>query len=949
MSEASVVDGEGAAPEDQAPRHLYLVDGSGYIFRAYHALPPLTRADGTPVNAVLGFSMMLDRLLEERSNGDRPSHVAVIFDAGKTTFRNALYDRYKANRPEPPEDLIPQFPLIRDAVRAFNVPCIELPGYEADDLIASYATQAAGQGMAVTIVSSDKDLMQLLDDRIEMLDPVKNRRCGPEGALEKFGVTPDKVVDVQALAGDSVDNVPGVPGIGIKTAAELINTYGSLEELLTRAPEIRQPKRRESLITFAEQARLSRRLVELDRATPLPEPIADLGVRQPDHDLLVPFLEANGFRALKTKVLARVGNGGTAATPAPLPAAPAAGTARPAAKIEAARYETVTELGALDAWIAAATRAGKVAFDVETTSLSPMLAELVGFSLCVEAGHACYVPLAHRANAEGSLALDEATPQQVPFAEALARLKVLLEDPGVLKIAQNGKYDATVMASYGIAVAPLEDTMLVSYVLEGGLHGHGMDELAKLHLDYTPITFAEVTGRGAQQVTFDRVPIDKATAYAAEDADVTMRLHDVLRPRLLEQRLVSVYETLERPLLPVLLEMERTGIEVDRAELSRLSTDFGERMATLEAEAHQLAGRPFNLGSPKQLGDILFGEMGLPGGTKTKTGAWATGADVLEQLAEQQGHPLPRAILGWRQLSKLKSTYADALVTQINPKTGRVHTCYSLASTTTGRLSSNDPNLQNIPIRTEEGRKIRRAFVAGPGHVLVSADYSQVELRLLAEIAKVEALAEAFAKGTDIHALTASEVFGVPVEGMDPMVRRQAKAINFGIVYGISAFGLANQLGIPQGDARSYIDAYFRRFPEILQYMDETKRSARDKGYVETIFGRRCHIFGITEKNPARRANAERAAINAPIQGSAADLMRRAMIRMPGALRDAGLKARMLLTVHDELVFEVPEDEVEQTKATAVRVMSGAAAPVLNLAVPLVVEAGHARSWADAH
>ncbi|MGE0668535.1 MAG: DNA polymerase I [Sphingomonadales bacterium] len=921
--------------------HIFLVDGSGYIFRAYHALPPLSRpSDGTPVGAVYGFCNMLYKLLED-SGSEAPTHLAVIFDASKVTFRNELYPAYKANRPEPPEDLIPQFGLIRDAVRAFDVPCIELENYEADDIIATYARQARERGATVIIVSSDKDLMQLVDDKVMLLDTMKNRKLGIPEVFEKFGVAPEKVIDVQSLAGDSVDNVPGVPGIGIKTAAQLINEYGDLDTLLARAGEIKQPKRRESLIEFAEQARISRDLVTLNDRTPVPEGIDDIAVRPIDFPRAIEFVEMNGFKSLAVKLAARASSSGAVAKPAE-PAPPQ--------KVETTGYDTILSLEALDMWIDAAAAQGFVAVDTETTSVQPMLANLVGVSLAIEAGKACYIPIGHTGSGgAGTLDLDGDRPQQLSKQDVLARLKPLLEDPGVLKIGQNIKYDAVMFAKEGIAVAPVDDTMLISYVLEGGAHGHGMDELSELHLGHQTIKFADVAGSGKNQVTFDRVPIDKATAYAAEDADVTLRLHQLLKPRLAQEHLVTVYETLERPLSPVLGAMEREGIKVDREKLAALSRDFGDGMAALEKEIYRLAGREFNIGSPKQLGELIFDELNLGASTRAgKSGARSTGADVLEDLAAQ-GHELPARVLDWRQLSKLKSTYTDALQQQIDPVTARIHTCYSMASTTTGRLSSTEPNLQNIPIRTAEGRKIRQAFIPMDGHKLMSADYSQIELRILAHMADIAALKQAFADGLDIHAMTASEVLGIPLEGMPPEQRRRAKAINFGIIYGISAFGLARQLGIPQGEAKAYIARYFERFPGIRTYMDDTIAGAREKGYVTTLFGRRVHVRSINDKNPALRQFGERASINAPIQGSAADIIRRAMIRMPAALDKAGLRTRMLLQVHDELVFEVPENELEKATEAVRTVMEGAAVPAVNLSVPLTVGVGVGGNWDEAH
>ncbi len=918
-------------------KHLYLVDGSGYIFRAYFAIPPRSTSDGTPVNATFGFTNMLIKLLRD-SDADG---IAVIFDKSSKSFRNEIYGQYKAHRPDPPEDLIPQFAAIREATRAFNLPCIEMEGYEADDLIATYARQAKEAGAEVTVVSSDKDLMQLVDGGIAMLDPMKDKAIGPDQVMEKFGVPPEKVVDVQALAGDSVDNVPGVPGIGIKTAAQLINEYGDLETLLERAGEIKQNKRREKLIENAEMARISKKLVTLERYAPVEEGIEGFALRQPEPEALRAFLERYEFRSVLRRLSEQLGDA-TAEEAAAAPAAPGE-----------AKYELVQDLKALEGWVAAARKRGVLAVDTETTSLDAVAAELVGISLATEAGKACYVPLSHKgsAPADGGLDLEGGgveAPKQIPMDQAIAVLKPLLEDPGVLKVGQNIKYDMLIFARQGIAVAPIDDTMLLSYVVEGGLHGHGMDDLAQIHLDYQTIKFKDVAGSGKNQVTFDHVPLDKALDYAAEDADITLRLHQVLKPRLVSDRLTTVYETIERPLVPVLAAMELMGIKADRDTLRRMSNDFATRIGELEVEIHKLAGRAFTIGSPKQLGEILFDEMSLPGGKKGKSGAYATGADILEGLASQ-GHDLPARVLDWRQLSKLKSTYTDALQNQINEETGRVHTSYSQAVASTGRLSSNDPNLQNIPIRTEEGRKIRTAFVAEKGHVLLSVDYSQIELRLTAEIAEVDALKQAFHEGQDIHAITAAQVFDIPVEGMDPMVRRKAKAINFGIIYGISAFGLAQNLGIPQGEARDYIAAYFERYPGIRGYMDRTKELAREQGFVTTLFGRKIHIPGIQDKNPARRSFSERAAINAPIQGTAADIIKRAMIRVPPALEQAGLKAMMLLQVHDELLFEVPKNEVEETSALVREVMENACAPALELSIPLVADAGTGANWAEAH
>ena len=935
------------------PDRIYLVDGSGYIFRAFHGLPPLTRSDGTPVNAVLGFCNMLLKLLEDAD----AEYIAVIFDAGRTTFRNEIYAEYKAHRPEAPPELIPQFALIREATRAFNVPALESKGYEADDLIATYASLAAAKGLEVTIVSSDKDLMQLVGDGIHLFDPMKNRKIGPEEVKEKFGVAPDKVIDVQSLAGDSSDNVPGVPGIGIKTAAELIATYGDLDTLLARAGEIKQPKRRENLVNNAEMARISRDLVTLKRDVPLEVGLDDLAKRAIDGATALAFLQQNEFRSLAAKMNSRLGEAAIKASRAmgSMPAADASPTQQVRTQIDAdpavfaGKYELVQEEDQLVAWIARARHAGAFAFDIETNSLNIIEARLVGMSLAVAANAACYIPVGHEGLRGDLLGGSTERPKQIPLDRALALMKPLLEDPSVLKIGHNIKYDMAVMAGLGIGVTPLDDSMLISYVLGGGAHNHGMDDLAKQHLGHDTIKFNDVAGSGKSQVTFDQVPLDKALSYAAEDADVTWRLHNFLKPRLVADRLTTIYETIERPLIPVIADMERAGVKIDAAELGRMSQDFAKRMGEMENEIHELAGSDFNVGSPKQLGEVLFDRLKLPGGKKGKTGAYATGADVLEELATVSGHPLPQKVLDWRQLSKLKSTYTDALPLAIRPETGRVHTSFALAHTSTGRIASTDPNLQNIPIRTEEGRKIRRAFIAEPGNVLMSVDYSQIELRLAAEMAEIQGLKDAFRDGADIHAMTASQVFGVPVEGMDPMVRRQAKAINFGIIYGISAFGLAQQLSIPQGEAKAYIEAYFKRYPGIRDYMERMKKFAREKGYVETLFGRRCHVPGINDKNPARRSFMERAAINAPLQGTAADIIKRAMIRVPGALQTAGLKGRMLLQVHDELLFEVPKAEVEATGKVVKKVMEEAPLPARQISVPLIAEVGVGPNWAEAH
>lgn len=967
--------------------HVYLIDGSGYIFRAFHALPPLTRpSDGLPVGAVHGFCQMLWKLLRETKASEAPTHMGVIFDAGRETFRNQIYPQYKAQRPPPPEELIPQFPLIRDAVRAFNVACVELDGYEADDLIATYSRRAVDVGGDVTVVSSDKDLMQLVRPGVTMFDGMKSKRIGRDEVIEKFGVPPEKVVDVQSLAGDSVDNVPGVPGIGIKTAAELIAAYGDLDTLLARAGEIKQPKRREKLIEFAEQARISRSLVLLKDDVVLDTAIEALGVRDPQVDALLGFLRMMEFNTL-TKRIAE-GLGAEAPPPlavsvgtsvkvspqqvsldvieagAPQDSSPAAAVAAGAAiaraqAIDRSKYETVTTRARLEEWVRRAREAGRVAFDTETTDLSALDAELVGISLAVAPGDACYIPLGHTGPSGDLFGGDDNRPQQLAANEALALIGPLLEDPSVLKIGQNIKYDALVMKRRGIEIVPFDDTMLLSYALDGGRGQHGMDALAERHLGHMCMTFAQAMGHapGAKKSdkTFAAMPLDKATEYAAEDADVTMRLWMALKPRLAAERMATVYETLERPLVPVIVGMEHAGIKVDRDILSRLSHAFAQRTVRLEEEINGLVGHKFNLGSPKQLGELLFDRLKLPGGKKTKSGQWETRANLLDDLAANEeidgdARRLINTMLEWRQMTKLKSTYTDALPAYINAETGRIHTSYALGATTTGRLASSDPNLQNIPIRTKEGREIRTAFIADKGMQLISADYSQIELRVLAHVADIPQLKKAFAEGLDIHAMTASEMFGVPVKDMPAEVRRRAKAINFGIIYGISAFGLANQLSISREEASDYIKTYFQRFPGIRDYMDATKKQVHAHGHVETIFGRRIHYPEINTKNPSMRGFLERAAINAPIQGSAADIIRRAMIRMPAALVDAKLSsARMLLQVHDELVFEVADNEASALIATARRVMETAAEPAIKLAVPIHVDAKAANNWDEAH
>ncbi|MEM0977911.1 MAG: DNA polymerase I [Pseudomonadota bacterium] len=927
-----------------AGHHLQLIDGSGYIFRAYHALPPLTRkSDGLPIGAVSGFCNMLYKFVEDQSGHDAPTHVAVVFDHKGKTFRNSIYPEYKANRPPAPEDLVPQFPLTRAATRAFNLPCLEIEGFEADDIIASIAKQAARAGARVSIVSSDKDLMQVVGNGIEMIDPMKNRRIGREQVEEKFGVGPERVIDVQALAGDSVDNIPGAPGIGVKTAALLVNEYGDLETLLASAGDIKQPKRRQTLLDYADQIRISRELVTLKTDMSFDFDFDVLEFKDAEPEILLGFLAEMEFRTLSARIATKLG----VEAPKIPEAAPAAlgATVADQKPISEAKYETVCDLDALKTWIKRIYARGWVAVDTETTGLDEMAVDLVGICLCVEPGHACYIPIAHRDGSGDLLGGGALVEGQLAMDDVLRVLKPVLEDTSIIKIGQNMKYDAKILRRYGISVVPIDDTMLMSYAMYSGLHGHGMDALSERYLGHKPIPIKSLLGTGKSAKTFDLVPIDEATKYAAEDADITLRLWKLFKPKLHDAKVTRVYETLERPMVSVLSEMEMQGIKVDRDVLSRMSNNFAQSMAGLEVEIHDLAGEHFNVGSPKQLGEILFDKMGLEGGKKGKTGAYSTGVDVLEDLAAE-GHDLPARVLDWRQLSKLKSTYTDALQTHINPDTGRVHTSYVITGANTGRLASTDPNLQNIPVRTEAGRKIREAFVAEDGHVLVSLDYSQIELRILAHIANIESLKTAFRDGQDIHAMTASEMFGVPIEGMDPMVRRQAKAINFGVIYGISGFGLARNLRIPRAEAQAFIDTYFERFPGIRDYMDETVAFAKDKGYVQTLFGRKIHTPDISAKGP-QAGFARRAAINAPIQGTAADVIRRAMIRMPTAIE--GLSAKMLLQVHDELIFEVRQDAVDETIAVVRNVMARASEPIIRLDVPLVVDAGQGANWAEAH
>lgn len=894
---------------------LILIDGSGFIFRAYHALPPLQRHDGTPVGAVYGFCNILSRFLEQaqaHENGDR---IIVIFDAARQTFRQDIYPLYKAHRPEVPEDLIPQFSIIRDACAAFSIPAVEQEGYEADDIIATYTAHARAVGDEVVIVSSDKDLMQLLQPGVWMFDPIKNKLQDESAAVERFGVPPAQVIDVQALAGDATDNIPGVPGIGIKTAALLIQTFGDVETLLDRAMEIPQPKRRQNLIEHAESARISKQLVTLKLDVPVVHPYDHFHISPPDPVLLKNFLQLQGFSSL----MARVDRGGL------IPVATQDGAAPV--------YETIQTVEALRTFVEHIHHAAYLAIDCETSSLHIMDAELIGISLAIDDHPAVYIPIAHRENLPQ---LDLATVREV--------LLPVFMDSSILKIGHNIKYDLGVLGRYGFDIAPLADTMLMSYALDGGKHPHNMDELAQRHLGHTTMTYKDLVGSGRSQLQLAEVPIAHATIYAAEDADITLRLYHVLQPRLVQENVARIYETIERPLIPVIVRMERAGVKIDRQMLYQLGQDFQEDMHALEHKIYAEAGEVFNIASPKQLGNLLSHKLGMPLTKKSKTGAYVTDVSVLEKLSEG-GYVLPGLVLEWRTLAKLRSTYVEGLINAIHRETGRVHTSFSMAGTSTGRLASSDPNIQNIPIRTKIGRKIRQAFICDPGWKIVSLDYSQIELRLLAHMADVPALTSAFLQGQDIHAATAADIYALPLEQVTPELRRKAKAINFGIIYGISPFGLAKQLNVSRKDAADIIDLYFHRYPGIQAYMEARKAEAHAKGFVETLFGRKCYTLGIQDKNMAVRQFAERQAINAPLQGSNADIIKRAMIQIDQFLRQERLRSRLLLQVHDELVFEMPEDEVESISQRARHIMEG----MIQLKVPLTVGIGVGQNWDEAH
>ena len=927
-------------------KHIYLVDGSTYIFRAYHALPPLTRkSDGFPVGAISGFCNMLDKLIRDEKQRNNLTHLLVVFDASGKTFRNDIYPDYKANRSSPPEDLIPQFPVIRDATNAFNVPHVELLGYEADDLIASYTKAALSKGMQVTIVSSDKDLMQLVGNGACMLDTMKNRTINEPEVIEKFGVKPNRVIDVQSLAGDSIDNVPGVPGIGIKTAALLINEYGDLEKLIENASKIKQTKRRESVIEFADQARISRELVTLKDDIELPIPIEDIQIQSIEPKKLISFLKAMEFRTLTEKKakefnlssekidtqeikLNFIPKEDVYETKAPL---------KDIKKFDYDLYSTIQNIDQLNEWKEKISEKGYVAIDTETDSLNAIEANLIGFSFAISNNEACYIPIKHL----------EKSPQ-IELNQALVILKEIMEDQSILKILHNKKYDGLVLQKYGISIAPYDDTMLISYSIGSGGIRHNLDALAKNYLSHNALSFKEIAGTGKNQKVFNEIDISTASKYAAEDADITLRLWKLLKPKLAEDRLSSVYETIERPLAKIIMEMEKHGVSVDEKILNKLSEKFASKIKKIEEKCFEVVGVEFNLGSPKQVGEILFDKLGIKGGKKTPSGSWSTDADTLTFLASN-GNVLPKLLLEWRGLSKLKSTYTDALPTFINKKTNRIHTSYAMSSTSTGRLSSSDPNLQNIPIRNEDGREIRSAFIAEEGSSLISADYSQIELRIIAHMANDNNLKQAFKEKIDIHSLTASEVFGVPLKDMNNEIRRRAKAINFGIIYGISAFGLSNQLGISRSEASDYIRSYFEKFPSIKDYMETTKEFAKDNGFVKTLFGRKCIIDSSMSRGPGGKAFMDRAAINAPIQGTAADIIKRAMIKIPQTLKKEKLASKMIMQVHDELIFETKDEDVEKTINLVKNEMSNAHKPIIELSVDLEVEAAFGKNWDQAH
>ena len=927
-------------------KHIYLVDGSTYIFRAYHALPPLTRkSDGFPVGAISGFCNMLDKLIKDERENNNLTHLLVIFDASGKTFRNDIYPEYKANRSSPPEDLIPQFPVIRKATDAFNVNHVEMLGYEADDLIASYAKAAIDEKMKVTIVSSDKDLMQLVKEDVSMLDTMKNRLIQKNEVIEKFGVEPKKVIDVQSLAGDSIDNIPGVPGIGIKTAALLINEYDNLDNLLEKASNIKQNKRRESLIEFADQARLSRELVTLKEDVKLPIPIKDIEIQSFDPKKLISFLKGMEFKTLTEKKAREFNLNLEDVETEELElefnkekeVETETKNEKDFNKFDYKEYSTIINKNELDKWKRKITEKGYVAIDTETDSLNAIQANLIGFSLATGINEACYIPIKH-----------DNTDKQIHIDDAIDFLKSINEDPSILKIFHNKKYDALVLDKYNIKVNSYDDTMLLSYSLGSGGTRHSLDFLAKKYMSHSAISFKEIAGSGKSQKSFNEISINEASIYAAEDADITFRLWKILRPRLMSEKISSVYETIERPLAKVIMDMEKNGVCVDEKILKELSIKFENNIKRIEKECFEIVGNEFNLGSPKQIGEILFDKLKIKGGKRTPSGAWSTDAETLNFLASS-GNILPKLLLEWRGLSKLKSTYTDALPNFINKNTKRIHTSYSMSSTSTGRLSSSDPNLQNIPIKNDEGKMIRSAFIADEGYSLISADYSQIELRIIAHISDDNNLKNAFKNNIDIHSLTASEVFGVPIEDMSQDIRRKAKAINFGIIYGISPFGLSNQLDISRSEASDYIRSYFEKFPSIRDYMESTKEFAKNNGFVKTLFGRKCIIDDSGNRGPGGKAFMERAAINAPIQGTAADIIKRAMIKIPKYLKKENLETKMIMQVHDELVFETKDSEIEKTMSIVIKEMSEAHKPVVDLSVDLKVEAASGKNWDQAH
>ena len=928
---------------------LILIDGSGYIFRAYYMLPPMNRPDGTPVNAVYGFSNMMMKLIEDLNIRQGNKLIAIILDSGRVTFRNDIYPDYKANRDETPEDLIPQFDLIREATKAFSIPTDEMKGFEADDLIATYCKISTEEGIPVRIISADKDLMQLVNRNVEMFDPMKEKIIGPNEVKDKFGVLPEKVIDVQALAGDSVDNIPGVPGIGVKTAAHLIEEYGSLENLLENAHNIKQPKRRENLVNNSQLAHISKKLVTLEKEVPVKKKLSDFAWQEPDKENLVDWLKQQGFKS----ILAKVSNEPNSKNTVTNNTLVNNDSQKDSVSKNKTIYSLINEVSELNNWLQFCSDSREISIDTETNGLNPHSCDLIGVSIASNPGKSCYIPIGHTNDTDDTKALiNENISQsnnvlkQLPLKTVINCIKPILENSSILKIGQNIKFDMHVLQRYGINIFPIDDTMILSYVIDGSKHGHGLDELAKIHLNHSTIKFSDICGTGKKQITFDKVKVDIATNYAAEDADITLQLYNHLKPKLITNKVTKVYERLERPLIPILEKMETIGIKVDSKLLDNLEKEFSDRANAFSEEIFKLAGKEFNIGSPQQLGQVLFDKkdgMGLEG-KKTKTGAWATGAKVLENLTDE-GHVLPSKVIEWRALTKLKSTYTSSLKEQINPETGRIHTTFAQHFTSTGRLSSNAPNLQNIPIRTNDGKKIRSAFIAEEGNVLISADYSQIELKILSHVAKEKTLQQAFLNDEDIHTSTAATIFNLPLNEIDDAKRRKAKTINFGIIYGISPFGLAKQLSISREEAKQFIDTYFDKFPEILNYMEETKNFTRKNGFVITPFGRKCQIPGILNRNNNIKNYAERAAINAPIQGGAADIIKAAMIRLPNHLLEAGLKTKMILQVHDELIFEAPEKELEQSQSIIKDVMEN----TVKLDIPLNIEIGYGKNWAEAH